>query len=261
MCPPMSDPQDFLLRREAGSDPVPLVLVPEGCQLSGELPGNVVRVDLEDVSREGLERAGWRLAPAGKEVSRSASHTVLNLTGLGPELRLVNEAGEPSTRRLPLSLEEGEKRVLGREPHVTDWALSDPAVSRRHLELRAEPGGLIAEDLGSTSGTRLNGKPLQGAQRLNNGDEIELGQSRLRFYDPRESVARFDSQVAPPGESGTPTQVLTPPDDPAPPRSRVFELVLIAFALVGVAALLFWLGRPLLTGPNASSLNSQEASE
>ncbi len=257
----MPDPQDFLLRRETESAPVPLVVVPEGCELTGDLPLGAVRIDLADVSREGLERAGWRLFPAGKEASRSASHTVLNLTGLGPELRLVTEAGASSTRRLPLSLEQGERRVLGREPEVTDWALSDPAVSRRHLELRAEPGGLMAEDLGSTSGTRLNGKQLAGAQRLNNGDEIELGHSRLRFYDPRESVARFDSQVAPAGPPGAQTKDLTLRTDPTPKRSHAFELVLIAFALVGVAALLLWLGRPLLAGADAPSQGRQETSE
>jgi pSer/pThr/pTyr-binding forkhead associated (FHA) protein len=58
--------------------------------------------------------------------------------------------------------------------------LDDPNVSRQHAELRREDGGWAVHDLGSTNGIKLNGKRSRGG-RLNPGDEITLGISRLTF--------------------------------------------------------------------------------
>jgi pSer/pThr/pTyr-binding forkhead associated (FHA) protein len=58
--------------------------------------------------------------------------------------------------------------------------LDDPNVSRRHAELRREGDGWAVHDLGSTNGIKVNGRRSRGA-RLNPGDEITLGISRLTF--------------------------------------------------------------------------------
>jgi hypothetical protein len=50
----------------------------------------------------------------------------------------------------------------------------------QHAELRREDGGWAVHDLGSTNGIKLNGKRSRGG-RLNPGDEITLGISRLTF--------------------------------------------------------------------------------
>jgi pSer/pThr/pTyr-binding forkhead associated (FHA) protein len=39
----------------------------------------------------------------------------------------------------------------------------------------------VLTDLGSTNGSRLNGRKLQGPEVLKPGDEIELGTSLLTF--------------------------------------------------------------------------------
>jgi signal transduction histidine kinase len=60
-------------------------------------------------------------------------------------------------------------------------ALHDTQVSRRHLELRAEPeGGYWLVDLGSGNGTLLNGHGIQEAP-LRSGDTITIGQSVLMY--------------------------------------------------------------------------------
>jgi hypothetical protein len=73
----------------------------------------------------------------------------------------------------------GERFVIGRSREC-DLVLDDPNVSRQHAELRQENGGWSVRDLGSTNGIKLNGQRSEGG-RLNTGDEITLGLSRLRF--------------------------------------------------------------------------------
>lgn len=70
--------------------------------------------------------------------------------------------------------------VAGRDPR-NDLVLSDPTVSRRHVEFRWIGAGLWIEDLHSSGGTVLNGRRLTSPQRLRAGDDIQLGAVRLRY--------------------------------------------------------------------------------
>lgn len=62
-----------------------------------------------------------------------------------------------------------------------DVMLDDPNVSRTHAEVRPRGGSWVLTDLGSTNGSRLNGRRLEGSEVLKPGDEIEVGTSRLTF--------------------------------------------------------------------------------
>ena len=53
-------------------------------------------------------------------------------------------------------------------------------MSGRHARIRPVEDALIIEDLGSTNGLRVNGDEVHQAT-VNDGDEIELGEVRLRF--------------------------------------------------------------------------------
>ena len=70
--------------------------------------------------------------------------------------------------------------TLGRSRQC-DVMLDDPNVSRTHAEVRPRGGSWVINDLGSTNGSRLNGRKLDGSEVLKPGDEIELGTSRLTF--------------------------------------------------------------------------------
>ncbi len=59
--------------------------------------------------------------------------------------------------------------------------LDDPNISRTHAEVRPRGGSWVVTDLGSTNGSRLNGRRLEGSEVLKPGDEIELGTSRITF--------------------------------------------------------------------------------
>jgi pSer/pThr/pTyr-binding forkhead associated (FHA) protein len=62
-----------------------------------------------------------------------------------------------------------------------DVVLSDPNVSRQHAEIRPRGGSWVLSDLGSTNGSQLNGRRVDGSEVLRSGDEIELGASVLTF--------------------------------------------------------------------------------
>lgn len=70
--------------------------------------------------------------------------------------------------------------TLGRSRQC-DIVLSDPNVSRQHAEVRPRGGSWVLNDLGSTNGSRINGRPVEGSEVVRPGDEIELGSTLLRF--------------------------------------------------------------------------------
>ena len=72
--------------------------------------------------------------------------------------------------------------VIGRLPDC-DVTLNDPNVSRRHAEVVLDGESAVLTDLGSTNGTRVNGAPARTV-RLQHGDEIFIGSSRLVFEAP-----------------------------------------------------------------------------
>ncbi len=68
---------------------------------------------------------------------------------------------------------------IGRSSN-NDVSLSDPSLSRFHCRVYFKPdGSLWLSDLGSTNATLLNGKPAQD-EPLHTGDQIEIGQTRIR---------------------------------------------------------------------------------
>ncbi len=85
-----------------------------------------------------------------------------------------------------LSLTDGTRIGIGEEPvsigrlPECDVILGDPNVSRRHAEIRRQGTGFVVVDLGSTNGTRVNGAGVK-ERRLNDGDEITVGGTKIRF--------------------------------------------------------------------------------
>ncbi len=70
--------------------------------------------------------------------------------------------------------------TLGRSREC-EIVLDDPNASRRHAELRPRGTGWVLSDLGSTNGTRLNGRTLHAPEVVHPGDEIEVGSSLITF--------------------------------------------------------------------------------
>src|SRR3989338_3925118 len=91
---------------------------------------------------------------------------------------------------------EGPEVRVGRG-YGNDLILGDPHVSAEHLVVRSgnsgggqEPGGWLVEDVSSENGmyVRKFAKVMDQA-RLDSGDEIIIGRTRLRFLSPEHPVA------------------------------------------------------------------------
>jgi len=87
----------------------------------------------------------------------------------------------------PLLLLEGKRLVVGPagvslgRSRQCDVVLSDPNVSRQHAEIRPRGSAWLLTDLGSTNGSLLNGRRIDGSEVVRPGDEIELGTSVITF--------------------------------------------------------------------------------
>jgi hypothetical protein len=69
---------------------------------------------------------------------------------------------------------------LGRSSH-NEIVLDERGISRFHGQIKRDGDKLILEDLGSTNGTTIAGKQLQGTHELSVGDVIYLCDERLVF--------------------------------------------------------------------------------
>lgn len=81
-----------------------------------------------------------------------------------------------------LRLGMGDEAFLGRSSGSSDLVIDDPTVSRRHLAIKAVRGGFEIRDLGSSNGTRVDGRALGTKPLLARGGErIEIGRAQLRI--------------------------------------------------------------------------------
>ena len=75
----------------------------------------------------------------------------------------------------------------------------DPTASRLHAVLERFSAGWCVSDLGSSNGTSINGERIWASHRLQHGDEIRIGQTRLVFHDPLAAAATLtQADEAPP---------------------------------------------------------------
>jgi hypothetical protein len=77
----------------------------------------------------------------------------------------------------------GDRMVVGRL-NTCDVCLQDKNTSRQHAAFVREGLGWSVEDLGSTNGTLVNGKPIDHV-RLCDGDVVVVGITELVYHEPR----------------------------------------------------------------------------
>jgi FHA domain-containing protein len=126
--------------------------------------------------------------PANQESQREENHTFEN-GEMHVRARLIIQRGGKVGKEFPI---QGDESLIGRWdadggtfPDI-DLDQDDPEakVSRRHARIHFLNNQFLIEDLGSTNGTFVNRGPrlLPGnRQPLNNGDEIIVGKTFLKF--------------------------------------------------------------------------------
>ncbi len=179
----------------------------------------------------------------------------------GDRLLLASPSREPTriggTARVELAITggpcTGQRFELGDGTYSVgrgdvDIALSDPSLSRRHLELVVAPGVVRVADAESRNGTAINGQVLRAEEHRSLGaeDELELGRTLIRVRQlqsgARSGIEQRDGRLAfnrkprvkAPAE---PYQRTLPPP---PSRGRKARLPLAASLLpLGAGVLLF----------------------
>ena len=106
----------------------------------------------------------------------------------------MSQAVHETTAELVVTHADGTRRIvpLNAERHSLGRALANDLsfpdegeLSRNHLAFERAGKDWILRDLGSTNGTSLNGRPLNGQCTLHPGDVVEAGRLRLEFRLPK----------------------------------------------------------------------------
>src|SRR4051794_35593338 len=85
---------------------------------------------------------------------------------------------------------EGERFLVGTGPEC-QLMVGDPKVSPLHAYFEVGEGGrVVLHDLGSGSGTHVNGERIDGSRLIEGGEEIRVGETVLvpSVADPAEEA-------------------------------------------------------------------------
>lgn len=110
---------------------------------------------------------------------RTATHE--STDELGRLIVVASPAGEP-VAGTALSLDA--ITTLGRDVN-NSVVIDDPFASAEHAILTFRGRGWYVEDLESTNGTYVNGNRIEAVAPLTFGDEVQIGQVRLRLERAR----------------------------------------------------------------------------
>lgn len=109
------------------------------------------------------------------------------------KLQIHQRASEGGTSNPEEKVFDGETVLIGRDPSC-QLILTEPAVSRTHARITKDDTLYLIEDLGSSFGTQVNGRPLpKGEKRLlKSGDIIAIAQYDLVVEPSAEELVDDD---------------------------------------------------------------------
>jgi len=99
---------------------------------------------------------------------------------VGPDRERIEEFNKPSI-------------FIGRAQE-NDLILPVPSVSKRHARLLIKDGRYVLMDLGSTNGTFVNGRQINGPVVVKPGDRISIGEFELSLILPQQKPATQESK-------------------------------------------------------------------
>jgi FHA domain-containing protein len=150
-------------------------------------------IEFETDDRLGLGEFGIQTRVVQPEQESAAPGAASEESGRTMVYSTAGRVAEPLEERAharvetALLLMDGKRLVVGPagvtlgRSRQCDVVVDDPNVSRQHAEIRPRGGSWVLSDLGSTNGSCLNGRRIDGPEVVKPGDEIELGTSVIRF--------------------------------------------------------------------------------
>jgi len=170
-----------------------------------------------------------------ESVARELARSLLGEAG-APTLEIEAGTGAGTKRLLP---PPEATLVIGRGDEAT-WVILDEDLARTHVAIRRGWDGVTAADLGSKTGTQVDGVAIDDEPvELHDGASLALGSIVLRFHDPAERQLRGDGAPALRAPRARPARRPSLRREP-PPWSIVG---LSALAVLAIAALIW-----ILTG-------------
>lgn len=153
--------------------------------LAGGFLGGLVGGGLFDVVGN-VTGTGW--------LSRLLSFVAIGaIAGLGTGL--IENAAKTGWMKVVGGLIAGKQFILyknpttiGSSPQCEIYLFKDVNVAPQHAAIRQVPQGYEIEDLGTTTGTFVNGSPVRRV-RLSNNDQIQIGGTTFSFQEKTKSHA------------------------------------------------------------------------
>jgi diguanylate cyclase (GGDEF)-like protein len=113
------------------------------------------------------------------------------VTGTDCLVLIHRREGLPLTKRIDLS--QSVMRI-GRDT-VNDIVLEDTEVSRRHARLEARGTSWVLMDVGSTNGTFVNDRELDGCVRLKGSDRLKIGSHIFKFLTGDDVESSYHDEI------------------------------------------------------------------
>ena len=120
---------------------------------------------------------------------------------------LVNSGSDKGSR---IDLPESEPAILGRSSERSNVVVNAESVSGRHASITRGEGCYIVKDLGSTNGTRLEGKIIS-EEKVFRGDNIGFGDLTVILLG--DDVPKSPQSIAPTVVEEKPEPTESAPDD------------------------------------------------
>lgn len=122
------------------------------------------------------------------------------------DFQLVVLRGRSATTALKL----GDAATTAGRGEDCQLRIKSSQVSRRHCQFFEKNGMLLVKDLGSSNGTFLNGKKIEGQRVLEPGDELAIGPVKLRVEkagQPSSGKTAVKAGPPKPGDTAVPTKI------------------------------------------------------
>lgn len=128
-------------------------------------------------------------------------------------LKLMVIEGNASGQQIPVD----DELIIGRTGSEDGRLADDPELSRQHARFIRQGDAWVIEDLGSMNGTFVNGNRLAAPHRLSDGDQIEVGGTRMVTQLSAPPPSPEPEASGPPEGLGA-TRIASVPDSvPEPP--------------------------------------------